>query len=210
MAGETARAVPPSSAPPAAPVAPEPDDGPEDDRRTARVVVGVLLALGAIGVWELGAVHDDGPLLGGETTGGSVCLAHTTPGSTDFTVGGPVTEPSRDVVVTDVRAVRASNLVVREGVALPFGEDRSAIGAAEGYPPRALPDAWAGSSPLVGAVLPGGAPSHLVWHVEVVDPTREASYEAVEIEYRSGHRRYLAVLGTDVVVQGGAGTCPPA
>lgn len=181
-------------------------------RRPARVVAAVALTAGAVAVWELGAIHDDGPLLGGEPWGWGSCLSRSEAGLVDWTIGGVLAEPSRDVVVLDVRAVRAQNVVVREGTALPFVGDRDGdgdetiLGEAAGYPPADLLRAdvvWAQGEPLVGTRLVHGAAVNLTWRAEVRDPSVDASYEAVEVEYRSGHRRYVAVVDHDLLIPGG-------
>ncbi|MBC7289998.1 MAG: hypothetical protein H5T83_01505 [Actinotalea sp.] len=181
-------------------------------RRRARLAVGAALAAGLLAVWELGAVHDDGPLLRGETWGWGSC--HTRSGDeVDWTIGGVLAEPSADVVVQKIRPYRPQNLVVQDGVALPFLGDRdgdgtrTVVGEGAGYPPEDLTGTdvvWAQGDPLVGAVLPRGAATNLVWHAQVQDPTLAASYEAIQIEYRSGHRRYVAVVQHQLLITGQA------
>nr|WP_297430622.1 hypothetical protein [uncultured Actinotalea sp.] len=182
-------------------------------RRGVRVAAGVALAVGAVAVWELGALHDDGPLLGGEEWGWTSCQSRPEPGLVDFTIGGVLATPTADVVVLGVRAVNPRNVVVRDGAALPFLGDRDGdgdetiLGERAGYPPTDPTGAdvvWAQGDPLVGTLLVRGAPTNLVWHAEVVDPSRDAAYDAVQVEYRSGHRRHVAVVEHRWSVPGGA------
>ncbi|WP_225755681.1 hypothetical protein [Actinotalea sp. Marseille-Q4924] len=199
--------------------APEPAAVPPGERRRdrARLVAAVVLVGGAVAVWELGALHDDEPLLGGERWGWGSCLSRSSPAAVDWTIGGVLAEPTADVVVLDVRAVRPQNVVVREGTVLPFvgdrdGDgDRTLLGDVPGYPPAdagAADVVWAQGDPLVGAVLVHEAPTNLTWRAQVRDPAQDARYEAVEIEYRSGHRRYVAVVDHDLLIPGGAAACP--
>lgn len=202
--------------PPAAehPAAPGPARRPADGRRR-RLVAGAVLAAGAVAVWELGAIHDDGPLLGGVDWGWGSCQSRPEAGVVDVAVGEVVADPVRDVRVLDVRAVGAQNVVVREGWALPFTGDRDGdgnrtiFGMGTGYPPdlSGTDLVWAQGEPLVGALLVHEAPVNLVWRVEVRDEARDASYDAVEIEYRSGHRRYVAVVDHDLLLPGGVEAC---
>lgn len=217
MARDTTAATrehPPTDGP-AEPPTPAPARPPAAGRRRrgARVAAAVALAAGAVAVWELGALHDDGPLLGGEAWGWSSCASRPEPGLVDFTIGGVLATPAADVVVLEVRAVNPRNVVVREGLALPFLGDRDGdgdetiLGQAAGYPPVDLTGAdvvWAQGDPLVGALLVRGAPTNLVWHAEVYDPDRDAAYDAVQVEYRSGHRRHVAVVDHAFLVPGGA------
>lgn len=208
----TARERPPTGhrpVPPDGSGTPRPTAGPR--RRRARLVAALALTAGAVAVWELGAIHDDGPLLGGESWGSSSCQSRLEAGVVDFAVGDVVADPARDVRVLDIRALGAQNALVREGWVLPLTGDRdgdgtrTVLGLGPGYPPDLTGTdlVWAQGEPLVGALLVHEAPVNLVWRVEVRDETLDASYDAVEIEYRSGHRRHVAVVDHDLLLPGG-------
>jgi hypothetical protein len=195
--------------PPDGPGISRPAAGPR--RRRARLVAALALTAGAVAVWELGAIHDDGPLFGGAPGGSTSCHSRPEADVVDFTVGDVVADPTRDVRILDIRAVGAQNAVVREGWALPLTGDRdgdgtrTVFGLGSGYPPDLTGTdlVWAQGEPLVGALLVHEAPVNLVWRVEVRDEAQDASYDAVEIEYRSGHRRYVAVVDHDLLLPGG-------
>ena len=169
--------------------------GPVPRRRTGRTTKAtaamVVMALAALGAtWWFGTVHPGMHLSDSGVT--ETCVVREAPSDRDFAIGGVTFLPSDDVELLSVELVDPVNVRLVDADVVPTvaqpggGTLIQHVGRWPLTPGErdALTVDWSRERALTGAQLDGGVEEMPLLHVSVVDPSRDASFEAWRVVYR--------------------------
>lgn len=179
-----------------------------------------LLAAAAVAVLAGGAFwwfspHPAMDLSGTDNT--LVCATRTTAGERDVVLGNVAFAPPRGVDLLSVQLVDPVNITLVDAKIAPTVPQRGGGGTipglALGWPLTAEDRAsftldFAAERDLVGAHLTGEVAEAPILHLQVGDPSRDASFRSWRVVYRMDGRRWVSTFTHAFRMPGGVTSAP--
>lgn len=185
-------------------------------KRRVRAVASLGLGLLAVASWWFGTVHPGTHL--SSASGVVLCLGRASVDEQDIVVGQLEFRAPDDVEVLSVALVDPVNLTLAD--ARVVSADRVgdptdpilAFGVARGWPLTEGQRAeyaldWSTERDLVGAHLAAGVTEAPILHLDVTDPSLDASYQAWQVVYRMNGTRWASTFTHALRVPGAVGPC---
>lgn len=182
-------------------------------RHLLAIVAGiVLVSLGGVAAWWFSAVHPGNQLAG--IVGGTMCFAPVATSEGELVRGGIDLDVPSATTILAVRLVDPQNLELAHARVVPVVADDdggvNVLGATTGWPiadPAQYTVDWTGDRDLVGAHLRPGIAEAPYVHLHVIDPSKPASTEGWEVEYRMYATKWVSTLHLAVRLPTADQTC---
>ncbi|MCV2395974.1 hypothetical protein OEB99_16790 [Actinotalea sp. M2MS4P-6] len=181
-------------------------------RRAHPFLLGAAAVLVAFVVWWFATPHPAMFLSGTGDIG--LCATRITADDRDFVTGNVTFTAPRDVQVLSVRLVDPVNVTLadaRIAPTVPQPDGGGVIpGLSRGWPLTVSDRAdltldWSSERDLDGAHLTAGVTEAPILHVQVVDPSQDASFRAWEVEYRMAGTRWVSRFTHAFAISGTVG-----
>jgi len=187
-------------------------------RRAGRAVAAasVATALAGAGLWWFGTVHPAMDLSGTGLV--EWCAGRDTATERDLVTGNVTFLPPHDVELLSILLLDPVNVTIADAEIAPTvaqpGGGGNTPGLSKGWP---LTDAdragytldWSAERDFVGARLTAMVEEAPILHLQVEDPTRDASFRAWRVVYRMNGIRWVSTFTHSFRMSGTVGPCSP-